>query len=88
MLLVVGLVAVTVASQLAAAASTTRFVEIPVRDFERRRSGKNLIPTPSTFGSGGGGRQRERRTIGDLTLSVATIPSVGDLLSGNRYVWV
>ena len=87
MLLVVGLVAVTVASQLAAAASTTRFVEIPVRDFERRRSGNNLISTPSTFGSGGG-RQRERRTIGDLTLSVATIPSVGDLLSGNRYVWV
>lgn len=84
MLLVVGVVAVTVASRLAAAAST-KFVQIPIRDFERRgRSGRDLIPTPSTYGSGSG--EREKRTISDF--SAANIPIVGGLLSGDRYVCV
>ena len=70
MLLLMGVV-VTVTSHLAAATSTSLV--------ERRRSRENLVPTPSTFGSGG--RERERRTISDLKLSVGNNP----LLSGIRY---
>ena len=72
MLLLV-VVVVTVTSHLAAAAST--------RLVDRRRSSENLVPTPSTFGSGG--RERERRTISDIKLSVGDNP----LLSSIRYGW-
>ena len=79
----------TIASHLPAAASTKYHRYSTIRDYERRSGSENLVPTPSTYGSGE--REREKRTIGDLdnilptinlpTIDAGNIPIIGDLLN-------